>query len=157
MPTYDVLDWVDVLHVQKRTLNFSEELGFPRRERNELAIVASELASNILKYGVRGTLEMDRFADDRGAGITMIASDRGPQFHDLEAALRDGWSDRGPIDPLDMLKRKGIGGGLGAICRLTHSFRVEPLPRGKRVHVVRYLVKRRTRPPRRSRRPGKSR
>jgi anti-sigma regulatory factor (Ser/Thr protein kinase) len=157
MPTYDVLDWVDVLHVQKRTQSFAEELGFLKRERSELAIVASELASNILKYGVRGTLEMDRFADARGAGIMMIASDRGPQFHDLDAALKDGWSDRGPIDPLDMLKRKGIGGGLGAICRLTHSFRVEPLPRGKRVHVVRYLIKRSTRPPRRSRRPGKSR
>ena len=154
MPTYDVRDWVDVLHVQARTMNFGQELGFPKRERAELAIVASELASNILKYGDRGTLEMDRFTDERGAGLTMIASDRGPQFHDLDAALKDGWSDRGPIDPMDMLKRKGIGGGLGAICRLTHSFRVEPLPRGKRVHVVRYLVKRSTRPPRRrSRRP----
>jgi anti-sigma regulatory factor (Ser/Thr protein kinase) len=157
MPTYDVLDWVDVLHVQKRALKIAEELGFPKRERGELAIVASELASNILKYGVRGTLEMDEFADERGAGMTMIASDRGPPFHDLAAALKDGWNDRGPIDPLDMLKRKGIGGGLGAICRLTHTFRVEPLPRGKKVHVVRYLIKRSTRPPRRSRRPGKSR
>lgn len=155
MPTYNVLDWVDVLHVQGRALSFAEELGFTKRERAELAIVASELASNILKYGVRGTLEMDRFADERGAGMTMIASDRGPQFHDLEAAMKDGWSDRGPIDPMDFLKRNGIGGGLGAICRLTHSFRVEPLARGKKVHVVRYLVKRSTRPPRRSRRPGK--
>jgi anti-sigma regulatory factor (Ser/Thr protein kinase) len=155
MQTYDVFDWVDVLHVQKRTMNFAQELGFPKRERGELAIVASELASNILKYGVRGTLEMDRFADARGFGMTMIASDGGPPFHDLEAAIKDGWSDRGPIDPMDMLKRKGIGGGLGAICRLTHSFRVEALPRGKRVHVVRYLKVRSTtaRPPRRSRRP----
>jgi anti-sigma regulatory factor (Ser/Thr protein kinase) len=157
MPTYNILDWVDVLHVQKKTQNFAEELGFLKRERAELAIVASELASNILKYGTRGTLEMDRFSDERGPGITMIASDKGPQFHDLDAALKDGWSDRGPIDPMDFLKRKGIGGGLGAICRLTHTFRVEPLPRGKRVHVVRYLIKRSTRPPRRSRRPGKSR
>lgn len=148
MPTYDVLDWVDVLNVQRRVQRFAEELGFLKREQGELAIVASELASNILKYGARGAIRMDRFSDDEGAGITLIASDRGPPFHDLEAALRDGWSDRGPIDPMEMLRRKGIGGGLGAICRLTHSFRVESLPTGKRVHVVRYLEPRRSRRPR---------
>src|SRR4026209_808592 len=117
MPTYDVLDSVDILHVQKRVQSFAEEIGFTKRERGELAIVASELASNILKYGVRGTIVMDRFSDSRGSGINLIASRRGPPFHDLEAALKDGCSDRGPIDPIDMLKRKGIGGGLGAICR----------------------------------------
>jgi len=148
MPKYVVVDWVDVLHVQKRVLQFAEELGFSKREAGELAIVASELTSNILKYGVRGTLEAERFSDARGAGMTIIATDRGPPFHDLEAAFRDGWSDRGPIDPMDMLKRKGIGGGLGAISRLTHSFRIEPLPKGKEVHVVKYLKSRRSRRPR---------
>lgn len=139
MPTYEIRDWVDVLYVQRRVLQFAADAGFPKRERAELAIVASELASNIMKYGVRGTLEVERMSDSTGPGVTLVATDRGPPFHDLTAALQDGWNDRGPIDPLDMLKRKGIGGGLGAISRLTHTFRVEPLPIGKKVHVVRYL------------------
>lgn len=142
MPTYEIREWVDVLYVQRRVLQFAADIGFPKRERAELAIVASELASNVMKYGVRGTLEIERFSDSTGAGVTLIATDCGPPFHDLAAALQDGWSDRGPIDPLDMLKRKGIGGGLGAISRLTHSFRVEPMPIGKKVHVVRYLKRR---------------
>ena|ERR1041385_3709540 len=139
MPSYEVRDWVDVLYVQRRVHVFAGEVGFASRERSELAIVASELASNILKYGVRGSLEVDRITDATGTGVTLVASDCGPPFHDLSAALRDGWNDRGPIDPFDMLKRKGIGGGLGAICRLTHSFRVDPGAPGKKVHVVRYL------------------
>jgi anti-sigma regulatory factor (Ser/Thr protein kinase) len=121
-------------------------LGFSGRESGELAIVASELTSNILKYGIRGSIEIEAFADDKGSGIAIIARDYGPAFRDLKTALLDGHDDAGPIDPLHMLRRKGIGGGLGAVLRLTDSFRVEPEPDGKRVHVVRYL-------PRRSRRP----
>lgn len=101
--------------------------------------MASELASNILKYGVRGTMEFVFLEDSRGRGLSIVASDRGPQFRSLEAAVQDGWDDVGPIDPLDMLKRKGIGGGLGAVLRLTHTFHVEPAAVGKRILVVRYL------------------
>ena len=38
-----------------------------------------------------------------------------------------------------MLKRQGIGGGLGAVLRLTHSFKVNPLLVGKEIMVERYL------------------
>jgi hypothetical protein len=75
----------------------------------------------------------------RGQGVVLVAEDIGPPFQNLELALLDGNDDRWPIDPLDMLTRRGIGGGLGAIVRLSHSFQVEPLPVGKRVRVARYL------------------
>jgi anti-sigma regulatory factor (Ser/Thr protein kinase) len=139
VPRYAISDWVDVLHVQSQMLKFAQALGFSKRESGELAIVASELTSNVLKYGVRGSIEIDSFEDSRGRGVVLVAEDIGPPFRDLETALRDGNDDRGPIDPLDMLKRRGIGGGLGAIVRLSNSFEVEPLPVGKRVRVTRYL------------------
>lgn len=140
MPLCEVRDWVDVFHVQRCTIQFAESLGFSRRECQELAIVASELTSNIIKYGVRGSVEMEVVVDENGSGILLIASDSGPPFHDLAAALQDGYDDRGPIDPIEMLKRHGIGGGLGAVVRLTHSFQVEPGGQGgKKVRVVRYL------------------
>jgi anti-sigma regulatory factor (Ser/Thr protein kinase) len=134
-----ISDWVDVLHVQSQMLKFAQALGFSKRECGELAIVASELTSNVLKYGIRGNIQMDALEDTRGQGVVLVAEDVGPPFRDLELALLDGNDDRGPIDPLDMLKRKGIGGGLGAIVRFSHSFQVEPLPVGKRVQVTRYL------------------
>jgi hypothetical protein len=57
----------------------------------------------------------------------------------LATALQDGCDDRGPIDPMQLLTRQGIGGGLGAVLRLTHHFKVEPLADGKEIIVERYL------------------
>ena len=139
MQTCIVREWVDLYQVQRCLVAQARQVGFSGRECSELAIVGSELASNILKYGIRGTIEMSRIEDAHGVGLLLVASDCGPPFHDLESALKDGWSDRGPINPVEMLRRKGIGGGLGAIVRLSHSFSVEPGGAGKRIHVRRYL------------------
>jgi anti-sigma regulatory factor (Ser/Thr protein kinase) len=113
------------------------QIGFSRRACDELAIVVSELCSNILKYGVHGSIRLEELTDERG--IMIVARDFGPQFHDLSLAMQDGFNDRGPIDPMHMMKRGGIGGGLGAVVRFSHSFRVDSLPNGKAIEVVRYL------------------
>jgi anti-sigma regulatory factor (Ser/Thr protein kinase) len=141
VPKYEVRHWVDVYHMQRCTSTFASGLGFSKRECSELAIVVSELTSNILKYGVHGSIEIESVSEDTRCGITLIANDCGPPFRDLQNAMRDGYDDSGPIDPLLMLNRKGIGGGLGAIMRLTDSFHVEPVPNGKRVVVTRFLAK----------------
>jgi anti-sigma regulatory factor (Ser/Thr protein kinase) len=118
---------------------FAVDMGFSRIESQELAIVASELASNILKYGTKGELIVQTIMGDRGPCIELVAIDNGPPFSNLESALKDGWDQQGPIEPAELLKRKGIGGGLGAIIRLTDSFSVEEQPRCKQVITRRYL------------------
>ncbi len=139
MLNHVVRDFVDVLHVQRMTKSFAASLGFNARACSELAIVASELSSNILKYGVSGFIELVAVNDDTGPGICLVAHDRGPPFRNLEHALQDGWDDNGPIDPMHILSRKGMGGGLGAITRLSDRVQVEVEPGGKRVLVFRYL------------------
>lgn len=139
MPKHEVKDFVDVVHVQVLTKRFAAMLGFSTRECGELAIVASELASNILKYGLPGSIELEALEDTGGLGITVIARDMGPPFRNLELALQDGWDDAGPIDPLSLFRRKGMGGGLGAVVRLTHRMSVIPAEQGKSIVVVRYL------------------
>lgn len=139
MPRYEVREWVDVLYLQRRMHEFAATQGFLRLECAELAIVVSELASNILKYGVRGSIEMEPWVDSRGEGLLIVATDYGPPFNDLVMALKDGHDDRGPIDPARVLSRRGIGGGLGAIVRLTHEFFVQHEATGKRIEVKRYL------------------
>jgi anti-sigma regulatory factor (Ser/Thr protein kinase) len=146
---FHLRDRLDVFQIQSATKQFAAELGFDRYAGQELAIVASELASNVLKYGMPGSLELLAISDSRGKGMGLIAHDSGPPFRNLEKALLDGYDDNGPIDPADILKRGGFGGGLGAVTRLTHSFRVESEPNGKRVLVVRYLQQ----GPRTARRP----
>ena len=72
----------------------------------ELAIVVSELVSNVLKHGIEGTIELDPLVDRPcGAGLVILATDIGPPFRNLELALQDGYDDRGPIDPGSMLRR----------------------------------------------------
>jgi len=137
MPEQRIRDRSDTYGARHAVKTLGQKIGFPRRACDELAIVVSELCSNILKYGVHGSMNID--ALDGESGIVIVARDFGPAFHDLTLALKDGFDDRGPIDPMNMMKRGGIGGGLGAIVRFSHSFRVDPLPDGKSIEVIRYL------------------
>jgi anti-sigma regulatory factor (Ser/Thr protein kinase) len=143
MPEYEVRVWIDVLAARRALKMLAGELGFQPRETTELAIVASELGSNILKYGRHGQLTFEplRQAVARCMGILVVARDYGPPFHDLATAMQDGCDDRGPIDPMQLFNRKGIGGGLGAVLRMTHSFAVQPLGDGKRIVVERFFTK----------------
>lgn len=139
MRTFSVRDSLDVYAPRQAVLVLAEEQGFSRWDAKELAIVVSELASNIVKYGVRGSIELDALVDPaRGAGVSVVAHDVGPPFHDLQMALRDGCDDRGPIDPAQLLKRAGLGIGLGAVVRFTDTFDVQQHATGKSIRVVRY-------------------
>lgn len=107
-------------------------LGFDACESTAMAIVAVELATNILKYAVAGHIELQPEGDD---GAVMHAYDRGPPFRDFEAASLDGNDDRGPIDPATFARRGGLGGGLGAVRRLSHRVECVTCDGGKRVSV----------------------
>jgi anti-sigma regulatory factor (Ser/Thr protein kinase) len=139
-----IADPLDVFVARWSTEQLAIELGFPRLAAKELAIVVSELATNILKYGVRG--EVDLCGVDgapHGKGLAIVAEDEGPPLADLALALRDGYGDRGPIQADRLIGRGGIGAGLGAVVRLTDAF--EYLPGDDReggrkaFRVVRYL------------------
>ena len=133
--------------------SYAAALGFGRTIQSELVIVVSELASNILKYGVRGEIVFRRVTDDSNRpGIEILARDMGPPIKDFESAVRDGWTDGAPIDPAKLLRRRGIGAGLGAVLRLTDSVSYERTPHGK-VISARRIVRRMSslRPPRRGR------
>jgi len=138
MTSYTVRDPIDVLHVQRCVGDFAREMGFSRIESQELAIVATELATNILKFGAPGTLQVQELLAGQVPYLKLTATDSGPPFKNLQSAIQDGWDDDGPIDPLQLLKRQGIGGGLGAIVRFSHSFVVAEGESGKAIVIKRY-------------------
>jgi anti-sigma regulatory factor (Ser/Thr protein kinase) len=140
MTSYEVREELDVYDARRGVTALGARLGFPRLVCIELAIVVSELCTNILKYGVRGSIEMRGIRDDRrGLGVEVVARDQGPPFRDLGKALCDGCDDRGPIDAALLGRRQGLGSGLGAVARFTHALSVEPEPNGKRIVVRRYV------------------
>jgi anti-sigma regulatory factor (Ser/Thr protein kinase) len=130
---------VDVHRARYAVRQQAERLRFESRHVVELQIVVSELATNIIKYGVRGKIAIDEVHDpQREEGLRLVASDVGPPFHDLTMALQDGCGDRGPLDPDRPYPRKGIGAGLGAVVRLTDSFECQQYDGGKDIIVVKY-------------------
>lgn len=131
---------LDVFDVRRSVRRHAASVGFSRIASEELAIVASELASNIVKYGVMGKVDIDTLgAGCRGDGLVLCASDEGPAFKNFERATRDRSDDIGSIPPDAMYGRAGIGGGLAAVRRLTHGLFLDQTRTPKSIVVVRYL------------------
>ncbi|HEV2843951.1 MAG TPA: ATP-binding protein [Thermoanaerobaculia bacterium] len=131
----------DAIVAGSQSRRFAARAGMSSRRASELAIVVSELATNIVKHGVRGeiTLTFDP-AVPPGGEILITARDVGPPIHDLELAMTDGFDDRGPIDPAHVLRRGGLGTGLGAIARLADRLNVQAEEGGK-IITAHFLVR----------------
>lgn len=121
----------DVVVARRAAQRLAQRAGLPARRASEIAIVVSELATNIVKYGVRGEVAL---AWEPGTFL-VVAKDVGPPIHDMESALEDGCDDRGPIDPAAMAGRGGLGNGLGAVVRLADRFECRQDAGGKEITV----------------------
>ena len=105
-------------HARRTAQKLAELHGFDTTDAGRVALVATELASNILKHATRGELHLRVLPRVSGAGIEMLAIDRAQGF-DLQACLADGFSTGGT---------QGIG--LGAVSRQTEVFDVYADARG---------------------------
>ena len=131
-----ITESLDVFAARRKGRELAAAIGFAPNACIEIAIVVSELATNIVKYGVRGEIVMRKVAEP--VGIELIAEDEGPPVACFATAVRDGYGDRGPIEPDKQLGRGGIGAGLGAVVRLSDDLGWEPTSDGKLVWAVRY-------------------
>lgn len=80
--------------------------GFDEADRGKVALVASEIVTNIVKHGKGGELLVGAFDDGRQAGVEIVGLDQGPGMIDIQACLADGYSSAGTR-----------GHGLGAVVR----------------------------------------
>ncbi len=131
---FAVGEWCDVAITRHQARRLAREHGVEPRRAGEVAIVVSELASNIVKYGVRGEIALQVAAGSGGGlALTVVARDVGPPIHDLAVAMLDGHDDRGPIDPALLAQRGGLGTGLGAVARLADGLEVRQESGGKQI------------------------
>jgi anti-sigma regulatory factor (Ser/Thr protein kinase) len=98
-----------VAEVRRVAVNRAKTIGFLEAEVGRVAIVATELATNLLKHARQGEILVSAFDDGEGVGIECLALDRGPGIPDVAASMRDGHSTAG-----------SAGTGLGAISRQSH-------------------------------------
>jgi serine/threonine-protein kinase RsbT len=130
----------DAVIAQTITRHFASRLGMPLRTAGEFSIAVSEIATNIVRHGTRGSIEL--LPNEKG--ISLIAQDEGPGILDVKAALVDGYS-KGRMIQADDHARDGLGYGLGAIKRLLDRVEFENLPEGGLcIRAWKYFVRGRT-------------
>ena len=91
--------------------SLAADAGLGESTRSDVGIVATELATNVLRHAERGTLLLRRL-DGAGGGVELLCLDAGPGMRDPGACMADGYSSAAG----------SMGTGLGAIRRLAHGF-----------------------------------
>jgi anti-sigma regulatory factor (Ser/Thr protein kinase) len=105
---------------------FARRAGLSKRGGEELALAVSELASNVARHAVDGTLELRLFTTPR-AMVEVVCRDRGPGIVDADVAREDGFSGGRYLSP-DAPRGEGLGLGLGAVGRLVDELIIESSP-----------------------------
>jgi anti-sigma regulatory factor (Ser/Thr protein kinase)/serine/threonine protein phosphatase PrpC len=102
-------------------------LGFNSKDRDEIVLAVTELASNLTKHANGGTITLH--PTEGRPGIQIESADRGPGIPDVEQALADGYSTAG-----------SLGTGLGTVNRLMHELEFYSLsPTGTRIVCQRWV------------------
>ena len=95
----------------------AEGLGFDGTAAGQVALIVTEMATNILKHGGGGQIMLQSVHRDDVQGIEIVGLDRGKGIADLGRSLRDGYSTAG-----------SPGTGLGAIRRMAAAFDICSAP-----------------------------
>src|SRR5690606_21981873 len=114
-----VTDRSSVAVVRRAAREQAERLGFREGDRGDSEIVASELATNIVKHARDGVVTVTGRKGHSYGILQLVAVDRGPGMADVERCLVDGYSTAG-----------SPGTGLGAVRRLSSSMDIVSAPEG---------------------------
>jgi anti-sigma regulatory factor (Ser/Thr protein kinase) len=94
----------------------------------EVAIVVTELGTNLLKHGGGGQILAAPYDDQEGVGLELLCLDRGNGMTDIRRCMEDGYSTAG-----------SPGTGLGAVARLADNLRIYSRPGLGSAIMVRFL------------------
>jgi anti-sigma regulatory factor (Ser/Thr protein kinase) len=115
----------------------AQSMSMSETRQAGVAIVATELATNLVRHARNGRLLLQTLRMSAGACLEFLAVDSGPGIAELHRCMQDGFSTRGTA-----------GTGLGAIRRLSDEFDAySTLATGTAV-MARILAAERTRPER---------
>lgn len=112
-----VTDTTQVAEARRRSAEQAKASGFDESDVGRVSIVATELASNLVKHASGGQLLVGPFEDATGDGIEILALDTGPGLQSVQECLRDGYSTAG-----------SPGTGLGAVMRQAQLFDIASWP-----------------------------
>lgn len=107
--------------------SIAKKAGFRLTDEVLIAVAASELSTNILRYAGTGIIEVSIVTDEvsQANGIELFASDKGPGINDIEQALMENYSSQ----------TNSLGQGLPSVQRIMDEFYIESVS-GKGTRVL---------------------
>lgn len=111
-----IADASQVGAARRNAARLAEAAAFDEGARGAAALVATELATNLVRYGTNGRMLLRAVPDEDGA-VEIIAVDQGPGMADVDRCLQDGYSTGGTS-----------GTGLGAVRRMAAAFDIYSSP-----------------------------
>jgi len=119
MQAVRVEDQSQIAEARRTAAAVAGRLGFSATDGGRVAIVATELATNLLRHGGGGQMLVGRTETGAGPAVEVLALDRGPGMRDVQECCRDGYSTAGTP-----------GNGLGAVARQSTVMDVWSRPGG---------------------------
>jgi anti-sigma regulatory factor (Ser/Thr protein kinase) len=123
-----VTDASQVAEARRLVAGCARLAGVTEARLGDVAIVATELATNLLKHAGGGHILATHRKDADGAGLEVLALDRGSGMTDVARCMDDGYSTAG-----------SPGTGLGAVGRLADDLRIYSRPGLGTAIMVRFL------------------
>jgi len=121
----------DVAVARRAARALATALGFAPLATERVVLAVSELATNLVRYAVQGTMALAPVATAQGRGLQVESHDVGPGIAALSQALEDGFSTGG-----------GLGHGLPAVQRLMDEVVITTGPHGTRIVARAWLTRR---------------
>jgi serine/threonine-protein kinase RsbT len=115
----------DVIVARQEGRSLAQKLGFSPVDQARITTAISELARNIVVYGVRGAVTVREVTSAEGRrGIEIVFDDEGPGIPDIDTAMTQGFTSG-----------KGLGAGLPGSQRLMDEFKIDSAP-GAGTHIT---------------------
>lgn len=109
----EVADQSQVAAARRQAGDFAAAEGLNESRAARVALLITEMATNLIKHAGRGVIVLGRYADASGSGLELLSLDKGPGIVDIGRAFEDGYSTVG-----------SAGSGLGAIRRQADDFAI---------------------------------
>lgn len=113
----EITDPTHAGEARRHAARYAEDAKLGEKEGGGLALVVTEMVTNVVKHAGNGTLLVEAIKENGDSGVRVLAMDKGPGIRDISGAMRDGYSTAGTP-----------GNGLGAMKRLSHAFDICTAP-----------------------------
>lgn len=125
--TLSVTEKSQAAEARRHAAKLAGILGLSRTDASNVAIMVTEIATNLAKHAVSGEMVLQELRHKAAVGIEILALDKGPGMTNIGQCLSDGYSSTG-----------SPGTGIGAIQRLSNLFDILSVPELGTVTLVRY-------------------